>query len=97
MLGGLGEGVALQVMQLDGPALVGRQLGQRVGQRQELFPADRLVARRGAVGRQPGGNPARGIVHGDMQGSLEFNVASPSAVLADDFGELVGEDRPQPG
>src|SRR5881398_3059558 len=51
--GDLGEGVTLEVMLLDGPALVVGQSAEGVGQTEQLLVALGLLTGRGALGRQP--------------------------------------------
>ena len=93
----LGHRAAVQVVQLDGLALVVGQGVEGLGQRQELLVADRLLAGRAVVVGEPGLEPGRRLIEPGQERPLQVGVALAAAVPAGLVGHRPGEDLPEPG
>ena len=86
----------LQVVQLDGGALIVRQLSQGIRHPRQLFLALHLLAGRRLVGHQPRREALRRGVQCLLQRPLAVHVAHGGGQFAHLVGQVVGQDAPQP-
>jgi hypothetical protein len=90
------QGQALQVVQLDGAALVVGQLEDRFGQSCESLLVDRRTAGGRCLARQPDLQPHRRRFEGLLQRLFSHPLLAPRPQSADLVGEDVGQRAAQP-
>jgi len=93
----LGYRKSLQMVQLDHPALVLRQVGHRLGESQQLLVTGGALARRRLVGRKQALQSRGGLFELGLQGALLAQVACLGREPASRSCQSVRQDGAEPG